>query len=281
MARRLKPNLDMDIPDSYIEMHFPLGGVDVSDAFDQQRAGTTPVAFNVRAFEPSSYRGRGGSREGLSRYLGTQLGGPIQSLSLVVNTDPTYTLDQFDADDFGFPIYPIHPFGGIFGPAFPFAPRTTFTGGLPSDPFEDPSTDGFGNPMDGSGGNFGRNPRRSTGKRRQVRNKGSGRQQVRRPTATIDIWIKPNFPSRATPGPEVVPVGDEWVLLHGAEFPSGVYVSGDITHVSFTSEGFKQSVVTPDLPPGLYPVIASGATGPNVGRYNVHYVPGTILVVGS
>lgn len=272
----------MDAPPQYREMPFPLGGVDVSDAFDQQRAGTTPIGINVRAFEPSSFRGRGGSRCGLSRYLSGVQGGPIQSLNLVVHTDPTYTLDYFDADDFDFPTYPVIPFGGLYGPAFPFGGTTTFTGGLPSDPYTDPSSDGFGNPLDGSGGNSGRNPIRSkSGKRRQVRNKGSARQQTRQPTVRIDIWVQPQFPSRATPGPAIVPTGTEWVILQSAQYPSGVYTSGDITFMNIVSVAFIESTITPDLPPGIYPVYASGAAGPNVGRYTVHYVPGTILVVGS
>lgn len=60
------------------ELHFPKAGIDLARAFGDQRprevqpglwARSTPVGVNVRAFDPSTDRARGGSRSGLVKYL--------------------------------------------------------------------------------------------------------------------------------------------------------------------------------------------------------------------
>lgn len=60
-----------------IDLHFPIAGIDISDAFYRQKARevrkgvyarTTPEALNVRGFE-SAERARGGSRAGLTKHL--------------------------------------------------------------------------------------------------------------------------------------------------------------------------------------------------------------------
>lgn len=54
--------------DQYTDFTFPFGGLDVTTEYELQKDGTTPVGVNVRVFEPSTGRGRGGSRPGLSKF---------------------------------------------------------------------------------------------------------------------------------------------------------------------------------------------------------------------
>ncbi len=81
-------------PFTFVDMHFPLGGIDLSNAFDRQpnrkvlegRYGrTTPVGVNVRAFDPGVGRARGASRPALARYINAQVSGAalIQCLASV------------------------------------------------------------------------------------------------------------------------------------------------------------------------------------------------------
>lgn len=72
----------------FLEWTFPVAGIDRQEEFQEQPALTTPVAKNVRAFEPSSDRGRGGSRPGISKYLTDQLpsgSNVIQHLKVIVD----------------------------------------------------------------------------------------------------------------------------------------------------------------------------------------------------
>lgn len=54
--------------EQFVDLRFPRNGTDVSTAFSEQRPGTTPLGVNVRAFDPSTSRARGGSRPGLAKY---------------------------------------------------------------------------------------------------------------------------------------------------------------------------------------------------------------------
>lgn len=95
----------------FLEWTYPVAGIDRQEEFQEQPALTTPVAKNVRAFEPSSDRGRGGSRPGISRYL-PQLPEDeevIQHLRIIVDPqgpltglsfgpEGTTTLDTSDGD---------------------------------------------------------------------------------------------------------------------------------------------------------------------------------------
>lgn len=75
--------------------HFPVGGIDVSQAFARQPVreingeycGTTPVAINVRAFADG--RKKGGVRPGLARYINAQVNSTyiIQFLGTITITD--------------------------------------------------------------------------------------------------------------------------------------------------------------------------------------------------
>ena len=88
--------------DKFLEWLFPVAGIDRQEEFQEQPALTTPVAKNVRAFEPSSDRGRGGSRPGLSKYLadatpaGTH---EIQHLQIIVDPQGPLTGLSFGPSD--------------------------------------------------------------------------------------------------------------------------------------------------------------------------------------
>lgn len=110
------------IPDGrekFAVIRFPLYGTDVSMELENQRAGTTPIGANVRAFEALTQRGRGGSRPGLRKFVA----GPvavippsnpqaIQNLTVVVdpfgqlmpfpfNNVPGFTYDNLDISNLG------------------------------------------------------------------------------------------------------------------------------------------------------------------------------------
>lgn len=86
--------------DMVTDLHFPKAGLDRFQAFSRQRARpvangeyarTTPVAVNVRGFEPKSNRTRGGHRSGLFKYVATIPGGSeyiIQHLNTIVTLNP-------------------------------------------------------------------------------------------------------------------------------------------------------------------------------------------------
>lgn len=71
---------------SFVELRFPVGGLDLSRAFDRQAPGTTSVGLNVRAYEPGTGSARGGQRPGLVKYIAGQVSGSnlIQELAAVV-----------------------------------------------------------------------------------------------------------------------------------------------------------------------------------------------------
>ena len=56
-------------PEQFADLEFPVQGIDVTTEFELQRDGTTPMGVNVRAFEPTTGRCRGGTRSGLSRFI--------------------------------------------------------------------------------------------------------------------------------------------------------------------------------------------------------------------
>jgi hypothetical protein len=93
------------------DVAFPVSGVDVSLAYEDQRQGTTPVGSNVRTYEPLTQRARGGSRPGLVPYLPQLPNGAhqIQHINFIV--DP-----QADALGISFPDIPGDGFYTIFDP---------------------------------------------------------------------------------------------------------------------------------------------------------------------
>lgn len=179
--------------DSYPDLTFPEAGLDLSAEFETQAPNTTPVGTNVRAYEPLSGRDRGGSRQGLSRYVSTTVAGAhlIQHLNLIVDPTPA-----------GLPAYSVSP------PPPPTSGAVDLGGGLVPDPTEglpppvppagtttDPST----NPTDG--------PPRNNGNR-EPRDGGSGDQPNRNlppppppppPVALVQSTYQP-VPGTYTPG---------------------------------------------------------------------------------
>lgn len=82
------------------DLSFPLRGIDLQWEFGDQPGLTTRLGKNVRAYEPSSDRARGGSRSGLVRYLPQVPAGAnlIQHLEMIVDPQAPFTGLSFDAD---------------------------------------------------------------------------------------------------------------------------------------------------------------------------------------
>ncbi len=90
----------MPSPDITLDLHFPKAGIDRSQPFGKQPnrpvangeyARTTPVAINVRCFEPATNRTRGGSRPGLKKYIPVQVSGKkfiVQHLNTITTVRP-------------------------------------------------------------------------------------------------------------------------------------------------------------------------------------------------
>lgn len=78
----------MAAKEQFADMTFPTKGVDVSAGFGMQRSGTTPTGQNVRAFEPGTFRARGGQRPGSSKYIAGQVSGAnlVQEVGVTVGT---------------------------------------------------------------------------------------------------------------------------------------------------------------------------------------------------
>lgn len=74
----------------FIDLRFPIKGIDVSQGYGMQQPGTTPIGQNVRAYD-AQMRARGGTRPGLSKYIGVQVNGAsvIQELNYVVGVGYT------------------------------------------------------------------------------------------------------------------------------------------------------------------------------------------------
>lgn len=89
------------MPERFSDLHFPLCGIDLAHAFDQQivkqmqnqQYGSTTVSgVNVRTYNPGLDRARGGSRPGISKYLPAQVSGTtwiVQELNTVVGSGYT------------------------------------------------------------------------------------------------------------------------------------------------------------------------------------------------
>lgn len=126
---------DRQAPESFSDLRFPLGGIDLSRAFSQQMpramasgdyVGTTPEGQNVRAYDPGTMRARGGQRPGLKKYISGLVGTAhlVQELNLVVGVG--YTAPG--------------PGGG--NPSLPQPPATATTGATSTITFSAPVTTG-------------------------------------------------------------------------------------------------------------------------------------------
>lgn len=74
-------------PEQFMAASFPTQGVDAAMEFWRQRPLTTPRGVNVRTQEPRGQMDRGGSRQGLVRYIDARVNGDhlIQMLDVVVD----------------------------------------------------------------------------------------------------------------------------------------------------------------------------------------------------
>jgi hypothetical protein len=89
-------------PEQLEDLTFPINGIDVSMEYQLQPADSTRIGLNVRGYEPSTMRQRGGSRAGLAKYVPAQIpGGPflIQHLNYIV--DPQGDSLLTSGDTFG------------------------------------------------------------------------------------------------------------------------------------------------------------------------------------
>src|SRR5438132_8634632 len=93
-------------PDQLVEFLFPIRGVDLYSAFQEQRPGTTIQGKNVRGYEPLTQRARGGARPGLVEYIPQQLplnyvsgSHKIQHLNVIVDPTPDATSGSADSND--------------------------------------------------------------------------------------------------------------------------------------------------------------------------------------
>lgn len=181
----------MAAPDEYADLTFPLAGLDLSAEYGGQAPLTTPTGDNVRAFEPDSYRARGGSRPGISRYVSDQVSGTnlIQHLAVIVDPTPR-----------GLPAFTVT------APTAPLDGSVDLGGGLVGDPTEgasppvppsppttDPSTNN--GPIPRNNGN------------REPRDGGSGFQPNR------------NLPPPPPPPPDVVYVQSTFQPVPGTYTP--------------------------------------------------------------
>ena len=128
------------MPDTeqFVDLLWPAGGVDVSTEYEDQNQLSTPLGVNVRTFEPTQNRARGGQRSGLTKYIAALVGGPnkIQHLNSIVDPSAMALLAAFDPLGGGAgvpdpstnnnPMLPGYPPGG-FGDRNPGA---IFSGGV-------------------------------------------------------------------------------------------------------------------------------------------------------
>jgi hypothetical protein len=92
--------------DGFFDLHFPKCGLDVSGPLAKQPARqmangqygrTTPVGVNVQTFEPGQNRDRGGSRQGLSKFVPEAIepGWLVQGLNTIVSMGNAVETNQF------------------------------------------------------------------------------------------------------------------------------------------------------------------------------------------
>lgn len=103
----------IEAKESFVDMHFPFKGIDVSTGYGMQQPSTAADGVNVRTFDPASQRARGGRRAGLVKYLPPRVGNltsVIQELAVIV--DPQAPGLGISFDDVPFP-----PIGTIDDPS--------------------------------------------------------------------------------------------------------------------------------------------------------------------
>jgi hypothetical protein len=91
--------------DDQSELTFPVGGLELAHPSLMGRPDTSPVAENVRFFEPLTGRGRGGSRPGIDKFIASQVSGEnvIQHITSIVTVDGEMLDYSFDGPNQEFP----------------------------------------------------------------------------------------------------------------------------------------------------------------------------------
>lgn len=74
-------------PEQFSDLLFPVNGIDKSMELELQPPDTTAIGLNVRGYEPSTMRQRGGARPGIVKYVPAQVDGSnvIQHLTYIVD----------------------------------------------------------------------------------------------------------------------------------------------------------------------------------------------------
>lgn len=75
--------------ESFLDLTFPIHGIDRQGSFEKQRRGTTPVGINVRSMDTTTRRIRGGMRPGLSRFFSADQLGSVEDMVLLVGSGYT------------------------------------------------------------------------------------------------------------------------------------------------------------------------------------------------
>lgn len=101
----------MPSPAQTLALQFPIQGMDITTEYGLQPDLTSPLAKNVRSYDPETQRNRGGARCGISRYIDQQLpiamagrmgvsstGHLIQHLAVIVDPTIEATLSEFYDD---------------------------------------------------------------------------------------------------------------------------------------------------------------------------------------
>lgn len=100
--------------DKWLELVFPLQGINLATEFELQPGGTTPIGVNVRGYEAMTLRMRGGSRAGLVQYIPATVNGValVQHLNILIDPTEAPLGGQFAAP----PTFPVPtPFPGSDG----------------------------------------------------------------------------------------------------------------------------------------------------------------------
>lgn len=78
------------VPESYLDWMFPIYGLHIEPQFAFQEIGWTPLALNVRAYDPLLMRERGGARPGLVPFIDAFMNGVGPTTIQDLNILPTF-----------------------------------------------------------------------------------------------------------------------------------------------------------------------------------------------
>lgn len=118
-AQAIRAAMKKVTDEQFADLFFPERGFNDSVSLSDMPPGFTPLGENVRVYEALTGRGRGGSRSGLDKFVGTQVSGnhEIQHLATIVSVDASLVGWIGNDGDQGFPgtyggVGFIEPIGG-------------------------------------------------------------------------------------------------------------------------------------------------------------------------